>query len=280
MKTFYKVWLSIALIAIVFGIGILIIIVGTGANWRDIPTYSLEESYDGIDKIDMEIGYGDVKIVEGDTFSIEAKNLLDENLESYVSDGTWIIKEDEDYLRIFGMRLSVKQLVRWNDDLSPRITITIPSDFVAENIDFHISAGSVQAEEIEAENGNFEVEAGRLEINQLIVKEKSSYNIGAGEMILKNLEVNDITVDCGVGNVVIEGTVTGENEITCGVGKVDLKVIGEEEDYSYEVNSGIGNVTINNNSFNNMSNHIINNDGADNFFHLDCGIGNIIVEFK
>jgi hypothetical protein len=280
MKSFFKVWLSIALLAIVFGIVILIIMVGSGADLRDIPTYSLEESYDGIDKIDMEIGYGDVKILKGDTFSIDAENLIDESMESYVSDGTWIIKEDEDYFNVFGMRFSLRQMIRWNDDFTPRITITIPEDFVAENISINIGAGSVQAEEIQAENGNFEVDAGRLEINHLIVNEKSGYNVGAGEMILKNIEVNDITVDCGVGDVVIDGMITGDNKIECGVGEVELNVIGEEEDYSYEVNSGIGNVTINNNSFNNMSNHIIKNDEADNYFYLDCGIGNIIVEFN
>jgi hypothetical protein len=280
MKTFFKVWLGISLIAIVFGIGILVIMVGSGATWKDIPTYSLEESYDGIDNIDMQIEYGDVKIIEGDEFSIDAKNLADKGMESYVNDGTWTIRQSEDYFNVFGMRFSARQLTRWNNNLAPHITITIPKEFVAKNISLNISAGSVMAEAIQAESGEFKVDAGKLEINHLVIGAKSQYSVGAGEMILKNIEVNDITVVCGIGNIEIAGAITGDNEIKCGIGKVELNVIGEEEDYSYEVNSGIGNVSINDNNYHNLSNHIINNDGAANYFYLDCGIGNIIVEFN
>jgi hypothetical protein len=280
MKSFFKVWLSIALIAIVFGIGILIIIAGSGATWRDIPTYSLAESYDGVNAIDMEIGYGDVKIVTGNEFSIDAENLMDDSMESYVSDGTWTIRQNEDNFHVFGLRFPAKQMLRWNDNLVPRITITIPEDFVAKNFNLNINAGSVTAEAIQAENGDFKVDAGKLEINRLVINGKSQYNVGAGEMRLNDIEVNDISVDCGVGNIEIDGTIKGDNNIKCGIGEVDLNLSGDEEDYSYEVNSGIGNVSINDDRYHNLSNHIIDNEGADNYFYLDCGIGNIIVEFN
>ena len=93
MKTFAKVWLGIALIAIGFGVAILVIAIASGASFEDIPTFSYEESYSDVTGIDMDIEYGEVKIVEGDTFSINARRLPENGLESYVDvDGIWVIK--------------------------------------------------------------------------------------------------------------------------------------------------------------------------------------------
>jgi hypothetical protein len=279
MKTFLKVWLGIGLIAIGFGIAILILAVASGASWEDIPTYSVKDNYEGIDSIDFEIGYGEVNIVEGDTFSIDAENLLDDGFESYVSDGTWYIREDYDSnLNIFGSKFSLRHLIRWNNDFSPEITITIPNNYEAESFIISVGAGDVYVEAINAKNGDFSVDAGRLIIDELTVKEKSLYNIGTGEMQLKKISAKDITIDCGVGNVVIEGTITGDNDITCGIGRIVLDLTGDEDDYSYEISSGIGNVVINNKSYHNEDKKI--NNGTENNLELDCGIGNITVEFN
>ncbi|MHB8128343.1 MAG: DUF4097 family beta strand repeat-containing protein [Mobilitalea sp.] len=281
MKTFIKVWLSIGLIAIGVGIALLIIAASTGATWRDIPTYSLEENYKDIVRLDMEIGYGDVKIVEGNEFSIDAENLPEDGLDSYVEDGTWFIREDYDNdLNIFGSNFSIRQILTWNDVFTPKITITIPEGFVAEDISFSIGAGNVEADTINAKSGDFTVKAGRLKINQLTIDGKSQYNIGTGEMKLTNVDVEDIIVDCGVGYVLLEGTVTGDNDITCGIGSVELNLDGDKADYSYEVSAGIGRVVVDDNSYHDIDSKVIRDNDAENNLNLDCGIGEITVDFN
>lgn len=279
MKTFLKVWIGIALLAIGFGIAVVILAAATGDFSKDVPTYSLNESYDGIRSIDMNISYAEVELIEGTTFSVDARNLYTE-MDSYVSDGTWYIDQtDEGYFDVFGMHISIGSFPfeRWDHDFQPKITITVPEDFVAEDMMIDIGAGSMDADSIRAIKGNFTVEAGRLSVDQIAVSEESVFNVGAGEMVLEDADLKDITLDAGVGSVVVDGTLTGDNDITCGVGRIKLTLEGEEDDYSYDISAGIGDVDINGSSYHSKEKRIDN--GSDNNLKLDCGIGNITVDF-
>ena len=280
MRTFLRVWLSISAFAIAFGIVIIILAFASGgAYWKDVETYSVNESYDNVSKIDFNIPYGEVNIQVGDTFSVDAKNLVQDDFQSYVTDGTWYIEENAtDKFSIFGIRLSLRQLCNWNNEFTPKITITIPEGFVAEDFNLQVGAGDVKADSISSVKGYFNVDAGRLSINQLSITDKSQYSVGAGEMVLQDVAINDITLDCGVGNILIDGVVTGNNDISCGVGGVELDINGKDSDYSYDISSGIGNVEIDGNKYHNL-NESTNNEAV-NKLTLDCGIGNITVDFN
>jgi hypothetical protein len=283
MKTFTKVWLGIAMIAIGIGVALLVIAVASGASLEDLPTISYEESYSDVSSIDMDIEYGEVKIVDGDSFSIDATRIPEDGLESYVdTDGTWVIRQNSEgnnFIDFFGLHISMGRFLTWDGDLTPRITITLPRDFVAEDISVVIKAGDVEVDKIHAATGSFNLSAGRLAVKELEITDHSDYIIGAGQMILQNVTVSNITVDCGVGDVTIEGNVIGDSDITCNVGNVELDIEGEEEDYSYDISSSIGNIDIDNNNYHSISNRIINNDDAKNNLSLNCEIGNISVDF-
>ena len=95
MKTFVKVWLTIALLAIGFGIAILVICFAGGGSFKEVQTYSIEETYQGVKAVDIQVKVGEVHIVSGDEFGIKGENLTKDSLESYVKeDGTWVIHED------------------------------------------------------------------------------------------------------------------------------------------------------------------------------------------
>lgn len=277
MKTFLKVWIGIALLAIGFGIAIVVLVLATGDFRRDIPTYSLNETYDGVKSIDMDINYGEVNIVEGSSFSIDATNLY-EDMESYVSDGTWYIsQEGNGDFNIFGCNISLGSFGRWDEDFQPKITITVPEGFVAEDFTMDVEAGSVEAGRVNALQADFTVEAGRLYVDEISVSDSSIYYVGAGEMVLKDADLNNITMEAGVGGMVIEGVLTGDNDITCGVGKIELNLEGNESDYSYDISAGIGDVDINGSSYHGIDQRI--NNGTGNNLRLDCGVGNITVDF-
>jgi hypothetical protein len=278
MKTFGRVWLGIGLLAIGFGIGILVLSFASGASWRDVPTYSVDESYDGIDAIDAQIDFAEVNIVEGNGFHIKGENLPDKSLEAYVSDGTWVIREDPDNIMdVFGLHFSMGQILWWKNDYQPVITITVPKDFAATDFSFEISAGSAEVENVNAVTGAFTVKAGRMKIDRIAVSDSSEFNVGTGDMIINQMKTNNINVDCGVGNVSMDGVVTGDNKINCGVGNIDMNLEGNVDDYSYEVESGIGRIKINDESYHNINDRRISSNGADNNLNLECGVGNITV---
>lgn len=283
MKTFTKVWIGIALMAIGIGAIILIITISSGVSLKDIPTFSYEETYNDVTDIDMNIDYGEVHIIEGESFSIDAQGLPENSLESYVDEnGAWIIRQNyknKSFLNIFGLHVPFGNIIGWNEALTPKITLTIPEDFAADHIVVVVKAGEVVADRIQATTGRFDVSAGRFVVNELSIAEKSEYIIGAGQMLLNKVTIKDITVDCGIGDVTIRGMVSGNSELTCGVGNVELELDSEEADYSYEISASIGDVRIGDNNYQNMSNRIINNNSAENSLSLNCEIGKISVDF-
>jgi hypothetical protein len=293
MKTFLKVWLGVAFITMGIGIVLLIITLSAGVSFADFTmdkmifahrnraTYSLNESYQDVKNIDFNFQYGNVEIVKGNSFSIDAWNYPKDNLRSYVSNGTWYIEEDKskEYVRILGFEVPAKEFYGWRR-FAPEIRITIPEDFEASDFNLVVSAGDVTVEEIMAQKGYLEVSAGRISIDKLQIKESSEYHIGAGQIKIKNADIKDIEVECSVGSVVIEGTVTGDNDITCDIGSVKFELDGEEEDYSYDVNVDIGNIKINHKNYHNLSDKVYKHNGADNKLSLNCNIGNITVDFN
>ncbi len=284
MKTFSRVWLAASLIAIGVGIGILVIAFASGARWEDVsPVTNMYESYDDINSLDFDITYGEVRIEQGNEFSISAHNIIEDQFSSYVKDGVWYIREDEsNYFDLFGIRVPARHNINigWNDHFTPYITITIPENFTAQNISLRVEAGSVNVDRIKAEESDFNLNAGELQINELSISGKSQYRVRAGEMMLKKMDAKDITVDCGIGSVKIDGIITGDSNIKCGLGQVYLDLAAKENDYSYDINCGIGEVKINGEEYNNISNKIIKNGDTDNNLSLDCGVGEITVDFN
>lgn len=281
MKSFLKVWLSIGLIAIFVGIGLVILAFVTEPDWKEIETFTYQETYEGIENVKIEVGIGEVKIVEGDSFSIDGRYLPEDSFDCYVSDKTWYIREK--YQREFNLlrgHFSIRRLLLWNDAFAPKITITLPRDFVAKEFSMEIGAGDVEAKKIEAMEGDFTVGVGKLSVDQLIVYEESTYSVGAGKMELKQAAINDASIDGGMGYVSIDGKITGDSYVNTGVGSIRMSLDGNPKDYSYAITAGLGSVTVDRESYNGIVDKEVFNSGAEHFLELECGVGDIDVEFR
>lgn len=279
MRSFLKVWLGISFMAIGFGIVLLMIAFGTSGFSKAKETTSLHDTYEGVTSIKMDIDYREVEIVNGDRFSIDATGIIENEIESYVSDGIWHINEkNSKKIKIFGRRISVSSIFDWND--RDKIKITIPKDFVGREMDFRIKAGALSAEEIKAESCNLDVKTGRIAINRLSVSGPSNYHVGAGEIKVDQMDATDIDLSCEVGSIDVTGTILGDNSITNSVGNVKLNLNAESSDYSYEISCSVGEVTVGNNSYRNLSNRVINENNAKNKLKLDCSVGKITVKFN
>lgn len=281
MKTFSKVWVGLGLLAIFFGIVLVVIAACNGVTSEDIPTFSKTEEYSNVKSLDFQIGYGKLTVEEGDGFRIEAEHLSDKNFKSYVENGTWVIKSNRGRrYQLFDADIDLDHVGNWNFDTTPEIKLTVPKGFVADQVDFDIGAGVIEADKLNAKNGKFSVGAGTITIDNLKLSDKSEYEIGAGQMNLNHLDAKDITVDCGVGHVVIEGNVTGYNNISCGLGAVTMNLTGDRNDYYYNIKDSLGNVEINNENYFNIDGKKIGNETADNKFVLDCGVGSITLDIN
>lgn len=283
MKTFTKIWLSIGLIAIGIGIGLMalvsIIIASRGDNGTVYQ--SMKEAYDeDIRSLDIDIAFGKVDIIEGDGFSIDAEH-LSYDLKSYVKDGVWIIEDESDgYTDFFGINIPLKGLGLWDKYLTPRITITVPEGFEAEDIFLSVKAGRLKAENLVAKRGDLRVDAGQLKVDNLVINETSRLNVGAGEIVLDQMSLNDIRANCNVGSIKMSGVITGANEISCDVGSIEIDLEGSREDYLFDISSDLGNVIINNDKYHNINNKRIMEGEFKTSFTITCDVGEVKVKTR
>ncbi|NLK99747.1 MAG: DUF4097 domain-containing protein [Clostridiales bacterium] len=276
MKMFTKICLGIALISIGLGIGLLLIAGVNGLSLRGTPLATFEDTVRDVRGLDLRMDFGEIYITQGETFSIEARNLYREaDLISEVSDGIWVIShETSDNLNILGFNIPVSLGLR--SFKTPSIRITIPEDFKAEDVRISLDAGSLKAENLSADRGMFTVNAGSLEIDGLTVEEESRYYVDAGKIRLEQADINNITVECNVGLVYIDGIILGDNSMFCDVGSISLKLNDDMEYYSFDIDSDLGNVIINNRKYRNYKSAKENNNGS---FRLNVDVGSVTMDF-
>lgn len=280
MKAFGKIWLGVGLISFALGVCLLILAAASGFTMRKGATYSFEEGYEQeIKSLDFQIDYGHVEFLEGDEFSIDADGLYEDgSFESAVEDGVWTIREkSHSQIKVFGFHMPAISI--FGDRFEPDIVITIPKDFTAEDIRMNLGAVRWEAKSLKSETGSFIIGTGEAFIEQLEIADRSSFEVGAGYMEIGRAELSNITVDTGVGYFNLEGIVTGESKVDCGVGKVRMDLDGDIEGYSYDIETGIGNVKVNGKNYFGSIDRNAQKDFLGSF-DMECGVGNITLEIN
>lgn len=60
-------------------------------------------------------------------------------------------------------------------------------------------------------------------------------------------------MDCGAGSITASGTIERELDVDCGIGNVDVTLDGVESLYNYELQCGIGEITVGDSSYSGIS---------------------------
>lgn len=155
------------------------------------------------------------------------------------------------------------------------VILTIPKDKRFSDFDINTGAGNITADEISSLSFDLDYGAGNIEINKLRIESEAKIDGGAGKIVIHDGKLNNTDINVGVGNITVTAMMTGNTDIECGVGKADLTLLGGEDLYSFDVDKGVGSVTINGENV---------GDGkygyGGNHIDLDGGVGSIIVSFE
>lgn len=281
MSLFTKNCLRISGIAIVLGVVLVCIalVSGVGINGSNRKDYVLDfnsEYNEEITSIKIDLNIANLKIKRGNTFAIDAKNMNKKTFNSFVDNNVWTIKDDEnDGFRIFGHVVPF-----FNNDITDakyQVTIYIPDSFEPENLEITIGAGRAELCDMETDTVDFEIGAGELVANKLVVNKESSLEVGAGKIAIKDLTAKDVSLDCGVGEIDIKGDIRGNSSANCGMGHISIKLKEPESRYDFGLSCGLGNININgdNYSFTSDSNRYGND--AEYEFDIECGVGSVEV---
>mgnify|MGYP002570989048 CR=1 FL=1 len=288
MRKFSKRILKLALALAVVGLGLSIGGVAMGAtitginltkyglngNIRKIANSALQESHDSWDEDWDEITQLEPVETDNDKEIFETAPISDLKL-SLSGDELKFRSYDGDKLRIevSGSKKDKIRIGTEDDSLiletigrtrDREITVSYPKNVRFKETSIEVAAGTVtMCDEFRTDDLDVSVAAGEFtNTGKIRAVSDTTIAVGTGNVELSELDINNLEVDCGIGNV-------------------DLGILGKEADYNYQISCSAGNVDIGDSSYSGVGhNKNITNPNAKGNMNLDCGVGNITVDFE
>ena len=139
------------------------------------------------------------------------------------------------------------------------LEILLP-DRVLEEMELDLGAAELTADRLQARQFSLDIGAGAGTIQSLLTSEDASLDIDVGELTIGYFDGSDLELDCGTG-------------------QLSITVAGEEQDYNYDLECGIGSIDIGGSSYSGLSSEHSVDNGAPHTISADCGIGEISLQF-
>lgn len=231
-----------------------------------------------IKKLNVDAGYANFYLKEGDTNQIDIKteNVV-ENCFSYKVDG--------DTLKISYNRTVFFQFF---GALDSKIYVTVPKGTKFEDVNLDFGVGSGEISGISSEKFDLHTGVGAQSVRDCTFGE-TSVDTGAGSISMSGIQSGSLTLKSGTGEINFDGTANGDTKISSNVGKVlftgsvkgnvDVKtdvgevimtLSGNMDDYKFKTDNGIGSITVNGVSGENFGN-------GEYSFNAKSGIGSIVI---
>ena len=212
-----------------------------------------------IKKIRIKLLRTNLEIVQGDSLNAETDN---EDITVKEVFGTLVVEENS------------KSIV---DSLKKsELVLTIPKGYTFKEIKITTGAGRFGAELLNAEKIDLNFGAGAVKIDKIVSSERTEMTGGAGKIEIRDGKTHNLNFDMGVGKLDYRAEITGKSEIDCGMGGVDLILLGGEENYSVDLDKGLGLVSIGGVSYNDG----IDYGDGENKLDINGGVGEINVSFE
>lgn len=265
MSNFQKVikYIAIALaVLIIFSIISLIMNgIGSLGNFNVGNNMKLDKLKvaDKYDVLDIELTNVNIVIKEGKKFGVESD-----------SDNV-VLKEIGNKLLITEKKSSIIPK-RPSSDL----IIYVSDNLVFDEVMIENGAGRIDVDYIKTNELELDLGAGKVNINKLYVYHEASIDSGAGEVIVEDGSINNLDFDMGIGKIELNLKITGNSDIDAGVGDMKINLLGNRDDYSLNIDKGVGLLKVDGEKVDNSN--IYGN--GDNVINIDGGIGNIDVNFK
>lgn len=248
--------------AVLYGIkSIAYIMIDSKEKNKSLSNLKEIELDNNFTKLDIELTDTNLTITTGNKFSIKTSN---SRIECLNKKGELTIKEKGNF---FGFNL-----FKNNND---NIEIIIPSELIPiYEAKIDIKNGETLISDIKINKFEFEQGSGKIKLNNILVDSETEIQNGVGELIVENCEFNNSDINLGIGNTQINSILKGKNTIDVGIGNLDINLLPNVENYSLDIDKGVGNISIKGNKINH--NYVVGN-GA-NTIKINGGIGNIKIK--
>lgn len=243
MKTFIKVNAVIAAVGLVMAVtGSILLSVKWNAYAAD--TVSYEESLTDSEikntaVLNINTGFSSLKIISGDEFKLTAEN-VPEAFAAHLS-------ADDKEISLSSPEFDLVQLLKkknLNTGSSGEYTLCIPEDYSFKNLDIDFAFGSININEINAENAEFSVAYSDTDVN---IAASGSVNIDASfgdtNIDLLHSKCSLLNISSAFGNCDIKNlTLTGSADIDTSFGDTDILL--SEGSYKFLKSNAFGECSI------------------------------------
>ena len=86
-------------------------------------------------------------------------------------------------------------------------------------------------------------------------------------------------MEVGAGEIVVTDMTVKNLDLECGAGNVNLTLSGDVTDYNYQVESAMGNIRIGDNKYTGIIGERNINNGSSRKIDVECAMGNIEIDF-
>lgn len=214
-----------------------------------------------ISTLKIELAFTNLEIKTGDSFKVETNNSKISFIEN---NGSVKIKEEK---------------YNWskNHDNASELIIYLPEDMIAiDETKIEAGAGTINIEKLNTQGLYLELGAGDVHIENIMATQEAKIDGGLGKTELKSCEINNLKANLGMGEFVFSGKLTGKNEVDSGVGTINIDLLDSSENYTINVDKGIGSVTLDGKK---LEMDRVYGTG-ENYLDIDGGIGEIKINFK
>lgn len=194
----------------------------SGTSSSDKNTYTSDHD---VTSISVDSSIASIKLVQGEKFSIKTKNISSSDIDFSDNKGNiHFDSNNDDWNFSFGFT-----------DNDREIVVTVPK--TCKEIDVSGNIGDIKAENISSEILNLEMDTGSIKV------ENTTFKDG-------NVKVN-------VGDFKMDGSFTSSLKAKIDIGSIRLTLAGSVDDYSYDLDTDIGDARVNDESHGstNKNNH-------------------------
>ena len=218
-----------------------------------------EETFDSFSNIDLNMDYSDVKIIEGDKYSISYRIYECENLVCKVENDTLIFHQ-KTKSTVDNFQFSTV----WDSEKDDNIyvEITVPKDTKISKLDVVSDYGDLDISIPQVDKTNFDFDYGDLKMVG-VTGTNLVMNVNYGDIFISDSEIDDISIesdygdytqtnstskklsiDMDYGDINVSKTRIDSIEIQTNYGDTDINLIGEEADYDFNLKLDYGEIKL------------------------------------
>lgn len=289
MKTFTKVMLALAGIFATAGVVCIIIAFIMGFSTNDLAQMVKDGNFS------IQIEDGELKVFGlNDSLILEIEDAFEKNENSYFDEDGDVkdsisSTETENGTTIYEIEEACTSLdIEFAAGIF-EIYYTDVENIVVEGTD--VDELFVQVRNNTLEIGaiaEVNVDIDGVEDRKLVVKiptetqfKSVDMEIGASQADIRDLNTEELEIAVGAGQANVDQVSVSKLDVEVGVGEVNIALNDVQEDYNYNIECGIGSVTVGTVSYGGFAaEKRVTNPGAAKEINVECGMGEVTIQFK